>query len=201
MHRRDDCFYSPTPLISKTLGFCSNGGEGETQGGGGGGGGGGQGWGGGLTVLQPSFLSRLSAIQASSALLQTNFLHVAVGSAGFLRRAAAALVRGSPSPPRRGWCALISSGEAEADILPRSGGALTPWGHPRTRDKVTPVSQLCAHGRNQRVFPSLDEREVIDNKRKQKHKHVCRLLTVFYQKNGYFHMDLRTVACMVHNYT
>lgn len=68
---------------------------------------------------------------------------MAVGWTGFLGCAAAAVVHAGAST-LCGWCVIISSGEAEADILPRSGGALTPWGHPRTRDKVKHTSQLSA---------------------------------------------------------
>lgn len=77
----------------------------------------------------------------SSRLLSTNFLHVDVGCAASLRlcRCRCRCRRCCPgSAPLRGWCVIISSGEAEADILPRSGGALTPRGHPRTRAKVKP---------------------------------------------------------------
>lgn len=99
-----------------------------------------------LTVLQPSSVPFIRHIgQLDTAVNQLPACGCSLnGISGLSGHCCCPCV--SLFSPLRGWCGVISSGEAEADILPRSGGALTRRGHPRTRVKVKPVSQLCAFG-------------------------------------------------------
>lgn len=52
-----------------------------------------------------------------------------------------------------------------------------------------------------RVYTKFNDWEVIDKYLRHREDKLTRLLTVFCDKNGYFHTDLHTVACMALNYT